>query len=190
MSDKKIQFPDEDFEIPNGANGNAVSMRIGALKKENEELKAQLADKVGTVERVLAEERAAIADWIDGLVVGSLGSGARKLIVDYIRARGGKWEREKEIRKALWLNHGCSGAALYGDDGELQCNNCMLDFRRMDRDELVLAVMEKVKARLAKLTTALEDIRESSAREVVLHFDDGDITVGERIQKALSWRDR
>ena len=34
------------------------------------------------------------------------------------------------LRKLLWSRHGCHGACLYGDDGELQCNSCRLDFKR------------------------------------------------------------
>lgn len=32
------------------------------------------------------------------------------------------------LRYLLWLNHGCY--ALYGDDGEMQCGHCMIDFKR------------------------------------------------------------
>ncbi len=35
---------------------------------------------------------------------------------------------ERELRKLLWLHHGCKN--LYGDDGELQCAKCGLDFKR------------------------------------------------------------
>lgn len=38
-------------------------------------------------------------------------------------------QKENEIlRELLWLRHGCTG--LYGDDGERQCESCMLDFKR------------------------------------------------------------
>ena len=40
-------------------------------------------------------------------------------------------KKEDEIsllRKYLWLRHGCDG--LYGDDGEMQCNRCRIDFKR------------------------------------------------------------
>ncbi len=39
-----------------------------------------------------------------------------------------KEEEIKQLRKLLWLNHGHLG--LYGDDGEQQCSECMLDFKR------------------------------------------------------------
>ncbi len=33
------------------------------------------------------------------------------------------------LRKLLWLHHG-HGVYLYGDDGEMQCSSCMIDFKR------------------------------------------------------------
>lgn len=35
---------------------------------------------------------------------------------------------EMILRKLLWLRHGCEG--LYGDDGEMQCGVCGIDFKR------------------------------------------------------------
>jgi hypothetical protein len=45
---------------------------------------------------------------------------------------------EKILRQLLWLRHGCPLNALYGDDGEMQCNNpgCMIDFKRMSPSEI------------------------------------------------------
>lgn len=37
---------------------------------------------------------------------------------------------ELTLRRMLWLRHGCLG--LYGDDGEMQCGTCMIDFKRME----------------------------------------------------------
>lgn len=34
------------------------------------------------------------------------------------------------LRAMLFLRHGCFGSALYGDDGEMQCKACRLDFKR------------------------------------------------------------
>lgn len=34
------------------------------------------------------------------------------------------------LRRLLAVRHGCPPGALYGDDGELFCNACMIDFRR------------------------------------------------------------
>jgi hypothetical protein len=40
--------------------------------------------------------------------------------------------REKDLRRRLWLNHGCTieRRNLYGDDGEMQCSECGSDFLR------------------------------------------------------------
>lgn len=38
-------------------------------------------------------------------------------------------EREARLRRLLWMRHGCGVAALYGDDGEMQCGKCLLDFQ-------------------------------------------------------------
>ena len=35
----------------------------------------------------------------------------------------------KILRKLLWIRHGCPFSALYGDDGEMQCHICMIDFK-------------------------------------------------------------
>lgn len=32
------------------------------------------------------------------------------------------------LRRLLWMNHGHEFSALYGDDGEMQCNKCMCEF--------------------------------------------------------------
>lgn len=37
---------------------------------------------------------------------------------------------EKTLRTLLWLKHGCPSEALYGDDGEMQCHACAMDFKR------------------------------------------------------------
>ena len=42
--------------------------------------------------------------------------------------------------KIIWIRHAenCGGLhALYGDDGEMQCNKCMKDFKRMNANELL-----------------------------------------------------
>lgn len=39
---------------------------------------------------------------------------------------------EMRLRQEWWTGHGCPFAALYGDDGEMQCNaaTCRKDFKR------------------------------------------------------------
>lgn len=50
--------------------------------------------------------------------------------------RPARFPADFEWRRLLWLKHGCGLAALYGDDGELQCHACKLDFRRMTAGEV------------------------------------------------------
>ena len=42
----------------------------------------------------------------------------------------------KIFRKLLWIRHGCPTECLYGDDGELQCNCCLIDFKRDLAEEI------------------------------------------------------
>jgi hypothetical protein len=68
-----------------------------------------------------------------------------------------KRELELKYRERLWRNHGCRFSSLYGDDGEMQCNECGLDFKSgstIDELEKTLAARafaryEEDKARLA-----------------------------------------
>ena len=39
-------------------------------------------------------------------------------------------DENKELRKLLWLTHYNHFKHLYGDDGEMQCFECRLDFKR------------------------------------------------------------
>jgi hypothetical protein len=39
-------------------------------------------------------------------------------------------------RRVMALRHGCNQSALYGDDGELQCKECGVDFARMEPNEI------------------------------------------------------
>lgn len=55
-------------------------------------------------------------------------------------------------RKLLWLHHGCPSSALYGDDGEMQCHACLIDFRRASFSDIeycwsdpgIRALMDKI----------------------------------------------
>lgn len=38
------------------------------------------------------------------------------------------------LRRMLWLRHGCN--ALYGDDGEMQCGACLIDFKRLPAEDI------------------------------------------------------
>lgn len=52
---------------------------------------------------------------------------------DQLKALACEVER---LQKLLWLRHGCDPTALYGDDGEMQCASCGLDFLRMSSDQI------------------------------------------------------
>lgn len=43
---------------------------------------------------------------------------------------------ESILRELLWIRHGCPMSALYGDDGEMQCAKCLLDFKRDSAQEI------------------------------------------------------
>jgi hypothetical protein len=60
-------------------------------------------------------------------------------------------ESETILRRLLWLRHGCSFAALYGDDGEMQCNaaGCRMDFKRMTAAQIDEAFTQQGLRKLA-----------------------------------------
>ena len=43
---------------------------------------------------------------------------------------------ERILRQLLWLRHGCPIHALYGDDGEMQCGQCLIDFKRNTAEQI------------------------------------------------------
>lgn len=45
-------------------------------------------------------------------------------------------KENKILRKLLWLRHGCELVTLYGDDGEMQCGTCSIDFKRMSVENI------------------------------------------------------
>jgi hypothetical protein len=66
--------------------------------------------------------------------------------------RGGEQERliplsldaEQRLRQYLWLGHGHSG--VYGDDGEMQCSQClavsrMYDYKRTPLEQVIDAAI-------------------------------------------------
>jgi hypothetical protein len=56
------------------------------------------------------------------------------------------------LRKEWWANHGFAfhgtSAVLYGDDGELQCSACGIDFKRDDIEDIRLRIEAIAKARM------------------------------------------
>ena len=45
-------------------------------------------------------------------------------------------KNESDLRREWWLNHGDSFPQLYGDDGEMQCGRCLIDFKREPMETL------------------------------------------------------
>jgi hypothetical protein len=68
---------------------------------------------------------------------------------------------ELELRREWWLNHRCPISALYGDDGEMQCNaqGCMKDFKREPLDLLMTHVRNRRLAFANTEMTLLEQTR-------------------------------
>ena len=55
---------------------------------------------------------------------------------------------ERKYRERLWLGHGHSINELYGDDGEMQCGKCNVDYKRAPLVEIERAATA---ARIAML---------------------------------------
>jgi hypothetical protein len=64
-------------------------------------------------------------------------------------------DEEKAVRMLLWLSHGHSGPDLYGDDGEMQCAQCVQvwDYKRAP-------LLDVVRCALAYAATATVSRRE------------------------------
>ena len=70
-------------------------------------------------------------------------------------------DMELGLRRKLWVNHGCSGSALYGSDGEMQCNTCGVDFKKESIEVIASKVLDQSRIRriVKKATiTVLEDL--------------------------------
>lgn len=50
---------------------------------------------------------------------------------------------ENLLRTEWWVNHGCAEHAQYGDDGEMQCAECLTDFKRSPLDDLAVHVGQR-----------------------------------------------
>ncbi len=58
-------------------------------------------------------------------------------------------EEELLLRQMLWLSHGCPISALYGDDGEMHCGSCMIDFKRMKPSVIIQIRQKLIRQKLA-----------------------------------------
>lgn len=57
-------------------------------------------------------------------------------------------QESPELRRLLWLTHGCEFLALYGDDGEMQCHFCRADFKRDPAELIERRLQERGEKRL------------------------------------------
>ena len=61
------------------------------------------------------------------------------------------------LRKLLWLRHDPSHyGILYGDDREMQCAACMLDFKRNSAEEIEETFIRLARAQAACIVAALD----------------------------------
>lgn len=68
-------------------------------------------------------------------------------------------EENKILREYLWLNHGCSYPALYGDDGNMQCLKCMLDFKKDTIETIQDKFAQKQVEFLEKVYSYIEGVK-------------------------------
>ena len=83
--------------------------------------------------------------------------------IQLVKIVEGHFSMEEDVailRKFMWVNHGCSPHALYGDDGEMQCGNCLLDFKRMPIKELNKSIVkERIKRMRANQEQSTEPVQ-------------------------------
>ena len=70
----------------------------------------------------------------------------KKAVVDSTRI-------EQLLRREWWLHHGHEYSAMYGDDGEMQCQACPADFLRQPLDELEKIVFDARLKNAVKLSS-------------------------------------
>lgn len=68
----------------------------------------------------------------------------------------------KILRKLLWMRHGCPFSALYGDDGEMQCGNCRIDFKNQPAK-----IIEETFRRMGE-EKYMQQIKEAKEKEELL----------------------
>lgn len=56
----------------------------------------------------------------------------------------------ERLRYLLWLTHPCLGK--YGDDGEMQCSECRIDFKRDTAEHIERRIMERGRRLLERAT--------------------------------------
>lgn len=104
--------------------------------------------------------------WVDVYFKGSSRQALFNDLVDSLRKELSKQQSKDTdahdnafLRMLLWAQHPCQGK--YGDDGELQCNKCRIDFKR----DSVIAIEKKITFK------NLQAFSESKDTEILNVFD-------------------
>ena len=85
----------------------------------------------------------------------------------------------KALRRLLWIRHGCPFSALYGDDGEMQCGKCVIDFKRTSV-ELIEKRFIKINEPAIKAFFANKKKSTQIKSSKVKNFQEGDIKYGRK----------
>ena len=72
-------------------------------------------------------------------------------------------EENLSLRRLLWLYHGHQG--LYGDDGEMQCAQCRLDYKRDDIETIEKHFNDLELKRMLDFSVALKEKEEKKEKE-------------------------
>lgn len=128
-----------DWEILNSDGSTLASDLADALRQEREER----TEEWGRLTEELYGERTAF------LAMKQRAEAAEQALQqEQERAK----HVEREYRKLLWLGHGHT--MMYGDDGEMQCQECIpwgfWDYRREPLEKIEAAVWQIKLANLAK----------------------------------------
>lgn len=89
-------------------------------------------------------------------------------------------DENRRLRKLLWASHGHTG--LYGDDGEMQCAKCMLDYK----SDSIETLETKRWDRAVKHMTENEVLREI-CKSLVIYDERGIGLLTHIIAKAVSF---
>ncbi len=102
-----------------------VERTIKGQQRRIAELEAERDELADEWKSAIESKAAAVNDWVDQRT---------------------KLEAEnKRMREWMWVNHGCGVRSLYGDDGEMQCNNGKhrpIDFKRESITDILAALAD------------------------------------------------
>ena len=153
-------MPDEKTEIEDIITSNSLTtyQKVEAIQvhiKENYIPKSKILGR----EEIVKE----LYNW-SGNITGSADLTAKEMkeflgdIADALLSAGtikkvdveGIKKDNLKLREILWLRHGCTG--LYGDDGEMQCGRCVIDFKRDSVNKIEKIFYENSLEELKKLS--------------------------------------